>query len=67
MTRKLTRTGNSDALTITRDMKDHLGITDEVDVQFLAGKIVLKRPMTIEEASARSDEKFKGAYKRLAK
>ena len=67
MTRNLVRTGNSSALVLTRDMKEHLGVTDTVDVQFKDGCIILRRPLSFEEASARSDEKFAEAYKELAK
>lgn len=67
MTRHLVKTGNSVALVLTRDMREHLGISDSVEVQFTEGQIVLKKPMTVQEASDRSDRKFSKAYKRLAK
>lgn len=67
MTRKLIRSGNSDALTFDKTMKEHLGITKEVDVQYIEGKIILSKPLTVKEASARSGKKFAKAYKRLAK
>ena len=67
MTRPLVRTGNSTALILTRDMKEHLGITDSVDVQIEQDRIVLRKPLSFEEAAARSDQKFANAYKELAK
>ena len=67
MKRQLVKTGNSLALVLTRDMREHLGLSDSVDVQFTEGQIILRKPMTIEEASDRSDKKFSEAYKRLAK
>jgi antitoxin component of MazEF toxin-antitoxin module len=45
MTKKLTRTGGSDALVISRDMKAHLGLIDgTVEVEFREGGILLTRP-----------------------
>jgi len=67
MIKKLIRTGNSRALTIDKVMQEHLGITGEVEVQFIKGKLILTRPLTVTEASARSAEKFAEAYKRLAR
>jgi len=66
MIRKLVKTGNSVALILSKDMRDHLGIGDEVDVEYLEGEIRLRKPMTFEEAAGRSDEKFADAYRRLA-
>ncbi|MEA2553301.1 MAG: hypothetical protein QOJ65_1477 [Fimbriimonadaceae bacterium] len=67
MRRPLVKTGNSVALILSRDMREHLGVSDAVDVQFADGQIILRRPISIEEASDRSDKKFSKAYKRLAK
>lgn len=66
MVRKLVKTGNSVALILSKDMRDHLGITDEVDIQLVSGEIHLRRPITVQEAAARSDEKFADAYRKLA-
>ena len=66
MKRQLIKTGNSVALILTKDMREHLGISTEVDVQLTEGKIVLRKPMSLEEASERSDKKFSRAYKRLS-
>ena len=67
MTRSLVRTGTGIALILTPDLKEHLGITDAVDVQIEEGRIVLRKPLRFGEASARSDRKFANAYKELAK
>ncbi|MBA2637711.1 MAG: hypothetical protein H0U79_05760, partial [Solirubrobacterales bacterium] len=67
MTRNLVSTGDGTALILTRDLKEHLGITDTVDVQIEEGCIVLRKPLRFEEAAARSDRKFANAYKELAK
>jgi len=67
MTCNLVRTGDGIALILTRDMKEHLGITDSVDVQIEEGRIVLRKPLSFEDATARSDRKFANAYKELAK
>ena len=47
MTRKLVKTGNSIALVVDKTMKEHLGVTDEVEVIYAQDRIVLKRPMTV--------------------
>ncbi|MFI5385639.1 MAG: hypothetical protein ACHQ50_05900 [Fimbriimonadales bacterium] len=67
MIRKLVKTGNSVALILSKDMRDHLGVEDEVDVQLVAGEIHLRKPLTLKEAAARSDAKFADAYRELAK
>lgn len=71
MKRPLVKTGNSTALILTSDMKEHLGVTDVVDVQMEEGKIVLRKPegtgMDFEEAKAASHERYSEAYKELAK
>lgn len=66
MIRVLVRTGNSTALILTRDMKEHLGITDTIEVLVEADRIVLCKPLSFEEAVARSDERFTDTYKELA-
>jgi|GEM_PF-3717780 len=68
MTRKLIKTGNSDALVITKEMKEHLGVRETVAVYYAEGKIIIERPkVTFEEAQARTDEKFSEVYEELAK
>lgn len=44
MTRSLQKIGNSRGLLLSRDMLDHLEISDTVEVTFEKGKIVLTKP-----------------------
>lgn len=67
MIRKLVKTGNSTSLILTRDMKEHLGITDTVDVQIENGQIILRKPLSFEEAKASSHRRYAKAYEELAK
>jgi antitoxin component of MazEF toxin-antitoxin module len=67
MTRKLVKTGNSTALIVDKTMKEHLDVTDEVEVSYEKGRIVLRKPMTIEEAAERTIERYGNALKNLAK
>lgn len=66
MTKKLVRTGNSDALIITKEMKEMLGVEDEIDVVYDRDKVILRKPLTVREASALSDKMYSKAYKKLA-
>jgi len=71
MIRKLARNGNSLALNLTRDIRDHLGISTEIEVQLIEGAVILRAPKTkplisIEEADRRTNEQFGNAYRRLA-
>jgi len=66
MTKKLHKSGNSMSLIITKTMREHLGVTDEVDVQFAEGQIILRKPLSVREASRGSGEKYREAYRRLA-
>ena len=66
MTRKLVKTGNSSALIVDKTMKEHLGVTDEVEVSYEKGRVVLKKPMTIEEAAERTVARYGKALKKLA-
>jgi antitoxin component of MazEF toxin-antitoxin module len=72
MIRRLIKTGNSDALTLSRDMKLHLGLTNnEVEVVYVEDGILIKkkpgqRPRTIDEAADRTEARFSEAIKRLA-
>ncbi|HWA83641.1 MAG TPA: hypothetical protein VG820_09420 [Fimbriimonadaceae bacterium] len=67
MIRKLVRTGNSVALIFSKDMREHLGVEGEVEVEYVQGEIRLRKPMTLAEAAARSDAKFADVYRELAK
>ena len=44
MRKTLIQTGNSKALIMSKDMREHLGITDTVEVQFRRNTIVLRNP-----------------------
>lgn len=67
MTKKLIKTGHSEALILDKTMKEHLGLEGTVDVVLRDNEIVLRRPLTVREASKRSGEKYREAYNRLAK
>jgi hypothetical protein len=47
--KNLIQTGNSKALIMSKDMREHLGITDTVEVQFRKNTIVLKHPDSPDE------------------
>ena len=64
---KLIKTGSSVSLVLTHDMKEHLGVTDAVDVVIEEGRIVLRKPMTFEEAKAASHHRYGETYEELAK
>jgi len=67
MQRKLTKVGNSQALILTRDLKDHLGITDTVDVQIKEGEIVLRKPVSFDEARTKTQQRYRDAHEELSK
>ena len=67
MNRKLVKNGNSSTLVITRDMKEHLGVDDAIEVEFVNGGIMLRRPVDWEEANRLTDERYGEAYEELAK
>jgi hypothetical protein len=52
MIRSLIQTGNSKALILTKDMRDHLGIDEEVAIEFRRSAIILRHP----DASPDDDE-----------
>lgn len=74
MTRQLQKIGNSKGLVLTRDMLDHLGVTDAVDISMERGKIVITAPvgakprrrMTFEEAKEATFKKYNRTMTRLA-
>ncbi len=66
MTRKLVKNGNSYSLTITKEMKEHLGVREAVAVYFAEGEIILRRPSPFELAKEQSLNRFDAAYKKLA-
>lgn len=78
MTRILQRIGNSRGLLLSRDMLDHLDVSDTIEVTFEKGKIVLSKPSgaalaaaprrqrTFEEAKKATIEQYHDALKELA-
>jgi hypothetical protein len=66
MIRKLVKTGNSVALILSKDMREHLGLGEEVNIEFLEGEIRLRKPMGIKEATEHSLKRYGNAYKKLA-
>ncbi|BDI28103.1 hypothetical protein CCAX7_001540 [Capsulimonas corticalis] len=74
MTRTLQKIGNSKGLIITRDMLQHLGVSDEVEVAFEAGRIVISAPIveaprrrqSFEEAADATFIQYDEALRRLA-
>jgi antitoxin component of MazEF toxin-antitoxin module len=71
MTRQLTKSGNSIALVLSKDMRDHLGLTDnQIEVIFEKNSISLRAPMHVmsfEDAADATFEQFDTALKNLAK
>ena len=68
MKRKLYKVGNSQGLILTKDMLQHLGVHDSVDVVMEPGRIVLRSvEPTIEEIAAEAVEQYGEALKNLAK
>lgn len=62
MIRTLTKTGNSMALRLSKEMREHLGVLDKVDVQFIEGAIILRRPpLSFDKAKASAFEKLEEA------
>lgn len=74
MTRTIQKIGNSRGLVLSRDMLDHLEVTDAVEVTFEKGKIVLTKPagaptrrrQSFEEAKKATIEQYHDALKELA-
>lgn len=65
--RNLIQTGNSKALILTKDMRDHLGIEDEVEVEFRRGSIVLRHPEVPDEDADVSTKKLKPNKEKASK
>jgi len=59
MKKTLIQTGNSKALIISKDMREHLGITTEVEVEFRKNTIVLRNPEHEEEEPPSKGKKGK--------
>lgn len=66
MTRKLVKNGNSYSLTITKEMKEHLGVRETVSVTYSEGEIILRRPSPFDLAKEESLKRFDPAYRKLA-
>lgn len=68
MRKKLIKVGNSEALIMSKDMKEHLGVRETIEVTYDSGRIILSRPtMILEDAEAYTDAKFHDTYRELAK
>lgn len=68
MEKKLTRTGNSRTLTITRDMRCAMGLVgDVVDIQIMGDQIILSRPkpQSFDEAVAATFDQYDNAIRSL--
>ena len=76
MVRGLQKVGTSKGIILTRDMIDHLGVTDSVEISLEAGRIVLTAPAldavrsarrsTVREAAAEGINKYREALDVLA-
>ena len=65
MVKSLIQTGNSKALIMSKDMREHLGIADTVEVQFRKNTIVLRHPDAPEEdEQPKPKEKVKAKAKK---
>jgi hypothetical protein len=69
--KKLTRTGNSDTLAISKDMKRHMGLSgNEVEVIYGDREIVLRKPSVrsqFEIAVTDTVEQYDNALRELSK
>jgi antitoxin component of MazEF toxin-antitoxin module len=69
--KKLTRTGNSETLAITKEMKQHLGLSgNEIEVVFADREVILRKPSVrsqFEVAVAETIEQYDNALRELAK
>lgn len=70
MIKTLSQTPNSDGLALSQDMREYLGIGEDmrVDVRYETGQIVLSAPprkLSFDESVARTLRDFGGALKRL--
>lgn len=71
MIRQTVKSGNSTALILSKDMRDHLGLTDnQIEVTFERGCIVLRNPQAdpnVESAVRETLAKYDKAFRNLAK
>jgi len=74
----LQKIGTSRGIILTRDMIDHLGISDAVEIEFEQGRLVLHAPATdatpatrrrptAEESIRRGIEKYRPAFEALGR
>jgi len=76
MVRSLQKIGTSKGIILTRDMMDHLGVTDAVEISMEAGRIVLTAPapdaprmtkrLTVRELASKGLQKYRPALEVLA-
>ena len=69
MVKKLVDNGNSKAVLMTKDMLEHLGIDEYIEIVYETGQIVLRRPkrLSFEEAKKAVHKKYGKALRNLAK
>lgn len=71
MTKTLYKTGNSLTITISKEMREHLGLTsDKVEVEFVPQGILLKKEsagLSFSEAKEQAFREFHQALTNLAK
>jgi antitoxin MazE len=75
MEKRLTKTGNSLALVLDRELLDRTGISAETilevstdgDVIVISPKRTKKRAERLRQAMARADQRYAGVFRRLAK
>lgn len=71
MIRQIVKNGNSMSLVLSKDMRDHLGLTDnQIEVIFERDSLVLRAPkknMSVEEATEATLKKYDSAFRNLAK
>jgi antitoxin component of MazEF toxin-antitoxin module len=75
MEKRLTKTGNSLALVLDRELLDKTGITAETilevstdgDVIVVSPKRTKKRSEKLRQAMTRADQRYAGVFRRLAK
>lgn len=64
MRKSLIQTGNSKALIMSKDMREHLGIQDAVEVQFRKNTIVLRNPDVPDDEEPVKPKQAKGKGKK---
>jgi antitoxin MazE len=75
MEKRLTRTGNSLALVLDRELLDHTGISADTPLEISTdGDVIIITPRRrksraekLRQAMRRADERYGGVFKRLAK